>query len=130
MQTQTTAASPVPFIVFLLFVLAVSILVIAGCWKVFTKAGQPGWAAIIPIYNLYVLTVIAGKEWWWVLLFLIPCVSIVPAILIPIAVAKNFGKGVGFGLGLAFLGMIFYPILGFGDAVYAPPSQAAPPPAV
>ena len=104
--------------------LAVLVLVIAGVWKTFVKAGQPGWAAIIPIYNIYVLTQIAGKPWWWLLLCFIPIVNIVILILLCIDVAKNFGKGAGFGIGLAFLGFIFYPILGFGDAQYRGPAIA------
>jgi hypothetical protein len=98
--------------------LAIVVLIIAGIWKVFTKAGHPGWAAIIPIYNLYILTKIAGRPWWWLLLFLVPIVSLVIAIILSIDVAKAFGKGTGFGVGLALLGFVFYPMLGFGDATY------------
>ena len=98
--------------------LGLVILVIAGFWKTFTKAGYPGWAAIIPIYNLYILLKIAGRPGWWLLLFFIPLVNFIFAIIVSIDVAKNFGKGTGFGIGLAFLGFIFYPILGFGDAQY------------
>lgn len=104
--------------------LAVVVLIIAGIWKVFTKAGQPGWAAIVPIYNLYILLKIAGRPGWWLLLFLIPLVNLVIAILVGIDVAKAFGKGVGFGLGLTFLGFIFYPILGFGSDTYQGPAAA------
>jgi hypothetical protein len=104
---------------------AIIIVVLAGMWKVFTKAGQPGWAIIIPIYNAYILCKIAGRPGWWVLLLLIPLVNLVIAILLAIDVAKNFGKGAGFGLGLAFLGPIFYPILGFGSATYRAPAVAA-----
>ena len=98
--------------------LAIIVVMIAGFWKVFTKAGHPGWAAIIPIYNLYILTKIAGRPWWWMLLFLVPIVSFVIAIILSIDVAKAFGKGTGFGVGLALLSPIFYCILGFGDATY------------
>ena len=105
-------------LLFTVFWLAVMILVIAGMWKTFVKAGKPGWACLIPIYNMIVLLEIAGKELWWIVLLLIPVVNIVVAILVAIAVAERFGKGAGFGLGLTFLPMIFYPILGFGDARY------------
>ena len=94
------------------------IVVIAGLWKTFEKAGKPGWGAIILIYNLVLLLEIAGKPIWWLLLFFIPLVNCVMAILVSLEIAKNFGKDVLFGLGLAFLGFIFYPILGFGDAKY------------
>ena len=102
----------------LVIYLALVVLVIAGFWKTFEKAGKPGWGAIVPIYNLVLLLEIAGKPIWWILLFLIPFVNFIVVILVSIEVAKNFGKGTGFGLGLAFLGFIFYPILGFGDAKY------------
>jgi len=98
--------------------LAIVVLVIAGIWKVFTKAGQPGWGSLIPIYNLYLFTQIAGRPGWWVLLMLIPLVNFVIGILLCIDIAKKFGKGTGFGIGLLLLGFIFYPILGFGDATY------------
>jgi hypothetical protein len=99
------------------------IFIIAGIWKVFVKAGHPGWAAIVPIYNVYILLKIAGKPGWWLVLFLIPIVSLVIAILVMIDVAKAFGKGPGFGVGLALLGFVFFPILGYGDSTY----QSAPP---
>jgi hypothetical protein len=89
---------------------------IAGTWKVFEKAGEPGWAVIVPIYNLVVLLRIADRPVWWILLFCIPVVALIPSIIVPIEIAKRFGKETGFGLGLAFLPFIFYPILGFSDA--------------
>jgi Family of unknown function (DUF5684) len=98
--------------------LAVVIVVIAGLWKTFEKAGKPGWGAIIPIYNIILLLEIAGRPLWWFFLMLIPFVNVVVAIIVAIDVARNFGKGAGFGLGLALLSFIFYPILGFGDAQY------------
>ena len=98
--------------------LILAVIAIAGMWKAFEKAGHPGWAAIIPFYNIYILTKIGGKPGWWVLLFLIPLVNIIIAIILYIEVAKRFGKGAGFGVGLALLGFIFWPILGFGDAQY------------
>ena len=102
----------------LLIVLALVIVVIAGMWKVFAKAGKPGWTVIIPIYNIVVLLQVARRPIWWIILMFIPIVSIIVAIVVAIDIAKNFGKGVAFGLGLAFLGPIFYPILGFGSAQY------------
>ena len=98
--------------------LAIFIAVIAGFWRVFTKAGKPGWASIIPIYNAIVLLEIAGKPLWWIILFFIPVVNIIMAVIVCLAVAKNFGKSDAFGIGLALLGFIFFPILGFGDAQY------------
>ncbi len=101
-----------------IFWLAAVVFVIAGVWKVFTKAGQPGWAAIVPFYNIIVLLQIVGKPLWWLILMLIPVVNLVIAILVMIELAAKFGKGMGFALGLVFLGFIFFPILGFGSARY------------
>ena len=78
-------------------------------WKVFTKAGQPGWASIIPIYNLYIWCKIVGRPWWWILLMLIPFVNFIICIILCIDLAKSFGKGVGFGIGLALVGNYFLP---------------------
>lgn len=94
-------------------------------WKMFEKAGQPGWGCIIPIYNIYLLCKIAGRPWWWLLLMLIPLVSLVVAIMLCVDIAKSFGKGVGFAIGLIFLGFVFYPILGFGSAQYQGPAAAS-----
>jgi hypothetical protein len=109
--------------VFSVVMLAVSVLIVAGVWKVFVKAGEPGWAVLVPIYNMVVLLKIAGKPLWWLVLLLIPVVNFIALILVGIGIAQNFGKGTGFGVGLGLLGPIFFPLLGFGDAVYRP--QAA-----
>jgi hypothetical protein len=108
--------------IILLVELALAIVIIVALWKVFVKAGKPGWASIIPIYNIIVLLEIIGKPIWWIILFLIPCVNIIISILVSLEVAKCFGKSAGFGVGLAFLPFIFYPILGFGDARYQGPA--------
>src|SRR5256714_2634405 len=111
--------------VFWIFCLAFTILMIAAWWKIFTKAGQPGWACIIPIYNLYVWCKIVGRPWWWILLMLIPLVNFIILIILIIDLAKSFGKGVGFGIGLFLLGVIFFPILGFGRAQYQGPAAGS-----
>jgi hypothetical protein len=98
--------------------LVIFVVIIAGFWKVFTKAGKPGWASIIPIYNTIVLLQIAGKPLWWIVLLLIPVVNLIMLLLVCIAIAKNFGKSATFGVGLTLLGVIFFPILGFGSAQY------------
>jgi hypothetical protein len=112
-SAATSLAVWLAFAVLILFVLA-------AMWRVFEKAGEHGWAALIPIYNAFVLLRIARKPMWWFLLLLIPIVNIVVGFMMTNAIARNFGKGTGFALGLVFLGFIFYPILAFGDAVYSP----------
>ncbi len=104
------------FVIWLAFVIAV----IAGGWKMLEKAGQPGWGIIIPIFNAYLLLKVAGRPGWWLLLLFIPLVNVVVGVIVAIDIAQNFGKGIGFALGLIFLGFVFYPILGFGDAQYRP----------
>ncbi len=101
-----------------IFAIVVSVVMIAAMWKVFTKAGKPGWASIIPIYNIIVLLSIAGKPTWWIVLFLIPFVNFIIAILVYVALAGKFGKGGGFAVGLVLLSPIFIAILGFGGAQY------------
>lgn len=98
--------------------LGVWVFIIASLWIVFKKAGQPGWACLIPIYNLFIMCKIAGKPGWWLLLMFIPFVNFIIAIILCIAIAEKFGKGAGFGVGLALLGVVFFPILAFGDAKY------------
>src|SRR5206468_6439385 len=110
---------------FWIFYLAFTILMIAAWWKIFTKAGQPGWACIIPIYNLYVWCKIVGRQWWWILLMLIPLVNFIILIILIIDLAKSFGKGAGFGIGLLLLPFIFFLILGFGSAQYHGPSASS-----
>jgi len=101
--------------------LAIVVLMIVAMWKVFTKAGEPGWACIIPIYSTIVMLKIVGKPWWWLLLFLIPLVGLVWAVWMVNMLSKSFGKSEGFTVGLIFLPFIFIPILGFGDARYLGP---------
>ena len=98
--------------------LAVIVFIIAAQWKIYEKAEQPGWACIIPFYNIIVLLNIIKKPGIWLLYMFIPFVNIVILFKIHIALAHKFGKGTGFGVGLALLGFIFLPILGFGDAEY------------
>ncbi|MBJ6763436.1 signal peptidase I [Myxococcaceae bacterium JPH2] len=105
--------------------LAVIGLMIAGMWKTFAKAGEPGWAAIVPIYNIIVMLKIVGRPLWWIVLLMIPCVNFIALVIVGIDMAKSFGKGTGFGLGLGLLGFIFYPMLGFSDANYQGPSATA-----
>lgn len=104
--------------------LAIMVLMVASVWKIFDKAGEPGWAAIIPIYNVVVLLKIVGRPVWWLVLVLIPFVGAIIGILVTIDLAKSFGQGLGYGIGLVFLPFIFGPMLAFGDASYGGPAAA------
>jgi hypothetical protein len=109
-------------LLFVFLALAVSILVIIAQWRIYEKAGQPGWASIIPFFNFYILLKIVGKPDWWLIWIFIPVANIVIAVWVTNLLSKSFGKDEGFTLGLLFLGFIFYPILGFGDAQYQGPA--------
>ena len=87
-------------------------------WKIFVKAGKPGWAAIVPVYNVLIELEITHLPWWFLLLMFVPLANFVILIFIMLALAKVFGKSTAFGLGLIFLSFIFIPILAFGDAKY------------
>lgn len=112
----SSAASSMTSLVFL----AVLILMIVAMWKVFERAGEPGWAVLVPIYNLYIMTRVARMSGWWVLAAFIPVVNIVFAFAVSNGIAKRFDKGTGFGIGLALLPFIFYPILAWGDGAAVP----------
>ena len=104
--------------------LAVGVFLLIAVWKIFTKAGQPGWAVLIPIYNTYVLLEIVGREWWWLILMAIPFVNFIFIIILLFDLAKSFGKDSAFGFGLLFLAPIFIPILGLGNAQYVGPAAS------
>jgi hypothetical protein len=110
---------------FYLFFLAVAVVSLVSYWKIFTKAGKPGWAAIVPIYNILVMLEIIGRPMWWIVLLFIPFVNIVAAFIVANDLAKAFGKTIGWTLGLIFLPVIFYPMLAFGNAKYGGPVAMA-----
>jgi hypothetical protein len=95
------------------------VILIAAMWKIYVKAGKPGWAAIIPIYNIWVLMEIIGRPGWWLILFFIPFVNFVISIIVAIDLAKVFGKSAVYGIVLLwFFNVIGFLMLGFGDAKY------------
>jgi hypothetical protein len=108
----------------IMIILVIAVIMIAAMWKVFTKAGKPGWACIIPIYNYIVMCEIVGKPVWWFLLMICPCINFIFVIWVYNLLCKSFGKTEGFTVGLILLPFIFLPILGFGDARYLGPSAA------
>jgi hypothetical protein len=90
----------------------------AGWWGMFTKAGEPGWAALVPGYNLFVLTRISGLAWGWAIVLLLPPANLIMWAVLCDQLALKFGKGIGHSLGLTWLGFVFHPLLGFGPAAY------------
>jgi len=110
---------------YLLYVIVI-VFYIYSIWRIYAKAGKPGWAAIIPIYNVLVELEIVGRPWWWLLLTLVPVVNIVIGVIITLNLGQVFGKSTGFGIGLIFLPIIFIPILAFGNAKYLGPIAGQP----
>ena len=101
-----------------LLYLSIITFVIISMWKVFVKAGQPGWACIVPIYNILIMLKIANKPWRWIFMFIIPIANLVFAIMLLHRISLSFGKGGGFTVGLLFLGIIFWGILAFDKSEY------------
>lgn len=119
-SASSDSSSPVTWVIAII----IAIIIIVAHWKIFTKAGKPGWASIIPIYNTIVLLEIIGRPIWWFILLFIPLVNIVILVIISIDLAKAFGKGAGYALLLIFLPFIGFPMLAFGNATYKKPSPA------
>jgi hypothetical protein len=119
----------VALVMFVLY-LCIALFFVVAAWKVFTKAGKPGWGIFVPFYNVYLWVKIAGKPGWWFWLYLIPLVNIVIAIIVTLAVGKAFGKSTAFSVFLLLIfSFIGLPILGYGKAVYTPPAPSVPAPA-
>jgi hypothetical protein len=117
METQGTTFFA-GFGLFLLFILALSVFYIFCTWKLYQKAGRKGWECIIPVYNIIIFLDIIKRPRWWILLYLIPFVSLVAAIINCFDMAKAFGKDTGFGIGLLLLSPVFLPLLALGDSGY------------
>jgi hypothetical protein len=111
-----------PPLIFFIIVIGLLIFLMASLWIIYTKAGKPGWAAIVPIYNIIVLLEITGRPWWWIFMFFIPIANIVFQIMTYNSLSRSFGKDEGFTVGLVLLGFVFFPILAFGDARYIGPN--------
>lgn len=104
-----------------------SILIISGLWGIFTKAGRPGWYALIPIYNMVTLCRVCGVTGWLAVAFLIPLVNFIALIYLADKLSKVFGKGIGWTIGTICVGMITLPLLGFGEAKYTDPAAGEAP---
>ncbi len=127
--TTSSGAAAGVSMVSLIIVIAIWVFYIITMWRIYEKAGQPGWATIIPFYNTWVLLKMVGRPGWWLILSLIPLVNIVIGIILLNDLSKSFGHGTGFTVGLLFLSIIFFPILAFGDSRYLGPAamQGIPP---
>ena len=112
-----------------LLIAVISTIGIIANWKIFAKAGKPGWASIVPVYNMVVQFQIVGLSPWLLLLFIVPFVNyiaiIVLGIMVPFRMAKSFGKDIGWGFGLLFLPFIFNLVLAFGSSEYVGPNGQA-----
>jgi uncharacterized membrane protein YhaH (DUF805 family) len=108
-----------------LFALVATVFYIYVGWRIFEKANRAGWKVLIPIYNIVVQFRIIGRSPWWTLAMFIPIVNLIPMVLLPVGLAKSFGKGLGFGIGLLLLAPIFFPILALGSARYEGPAAAS-----
>ena len=117
-----SAGSASVLVVFALVFVLLGILFLVGAWKMYKKAGKPGWAAIVPIYNVLVLCEIIGRPWWWLVLMFVPFISLIVSAIMAIDQAKAFGKSTAFGI----VAMWLFPVvgtlmLGFGSAQYVGP---------
>jgi Family of unknown function (DUF5684) len=122
-QDDLSTRGQIPGIVWVIYI-AVIALMLVSMWKLFTKAGKPGWASIVPLYNTVVMLEIAGKPLWWFFMFFVPIANIVFAFLALYHFSKAYGKGDGFSIGVALLSLIFMPLLAFSDAKYQGPATA------
>lgn len=101
--------------------LAIFILQIVAKWKIFDKAGEHGWAALIPFYSTYVLYKITWENGLFFLLSYIPCLNVIVTVMTNMKLSAVFGKNDGFAIGLSLLGFIFYPVLAFDSSEYDGP---------
>jgi hypothetical protein len=115
-----SSAGSSPLVLLALIVVVVIAFYVVAYWRIFEKAGQPGWGVIVPLYNAYLWCKIAGRPEWWMILLFIPLVNIAIALILALDIAKRFSKSDGFGIGLWLLSFVFIPILGYGTAQYAP----------
>lgn len=111
---SSSGGSTLPLIV----TLVITLIAIVGWWKLFSKAGYPGFLALIPLVNVVVYIMVGGRPWWWIILMLIPFINIIILFLVHLSVAERYGQGVLYAFGLFFLMPVFAIILGFGPFEY------------
>ena len=122
-DTGSSAGGGIALGLVLVFWLAILVIYLVAWWKLFVKMGQPGWVGIVPFLNIYVIFKLAGREWWWVLLFLVPCVNIIASWFLAADTAKLFGKDIGWAILLFLLPGIGHLVLAFGDSQYVGPRE-------
>ncbi len=115
---EASSLSMILLTILSVFYFAIIVVLIIAMWKIFEKAGKPGWASIVPFYNIIVLLQIVEKPWWWLLLMMIPYVGAIWGIWSINLLSKKFGKDEGFTVGIVFLPFVFLPILAFGNAKF------------
>lgn len=115
------AAFALAFIFMGIFLLGIIVFSVITWWKLFEKAGKPGWIAVVPIYSTVVLLEIVGKPTWWIFLLFIPGINLIFGIWTINLLSKSFGKDEGYTIGILLLGIVFLPMLAFGDAQYIGP---------
>jgi hypothetical protein len=103
---------------FLLVSLLITVVTLAGIWKIFVKAGHPGWTSLVPLYNVILWLQMIGRPWWYLAALFFPGVNAILWLIIAFGTARSFGRGILFALGVTFLPFIFIPIIGFGQAAY------------
>ena len=116
-----STAGIIAILIWWVICLAISIFMIVAMWKVYQKAGKPGWGSIVPFYSNYLMFEMGFGNGWLFLLTLIPCVGAIVMIVLWFKLASAFGKGAGYGVGLWLLPIVFWPMLAFGDAEYIGP---------
>jgi hypothetical protein len=121
MEDLSRLLAPLAALLFILIGLAFTVFWIAGAWKMFEKAGQPGWGILVPVYNLLLIVRIAGSPDWMFILLLIPGVNIVAHIFVCLELGKRFSRGAAFTIGLIFIPAVFYALIGFSSSRYTPP---------
>jgi hypothetical protein len=120
---QSDSSSGAGLGVLLFIYLALFVIYLVAMWKLFTKMGQPGWIGIIPLLNAYGIYKLAGRDWWWVILLLIPCINIVAAWFLAADTAKLFGKELGWAILLFIFPGLGHLILAFGGSQYVGPNE-------
>jgi Family of unknown function (DUF5684) len=118
---QQVAVNPMILLTIFGAIGLIVLAIVVSHWKIFTKAGQPGWASLVPLYNIVVMLQVTGKPVWYIALLFIPLANLYVVLGLAFWLSRCFGKSSGFALGMIFLPFIFYPVLAFDDSTYQGP---------